>query len=257
MKRGVLALAATLALTLTACGGNASATQAPGSASSQVPQSSRGQATHAGQGGEPIDTAAIQAAVAALKTHDSWMFEATTYQSGTPDYSQTLTGTQRTSPQKAVSATHNGPNTTGFHYVRIGDDIWYDLGQPTYTHTTAADATNLTVQYEPYYLDGLVQSATDQDFDFEPVATETISGIATTHYRLSQDDLEKIVENLDDMTTADWAGDAWISDADGSLIQLAWGPQSLDDAQLTTGFKYLVTSIDCACPVDPPTAAPS
>jgi hypothetical protein len=102
-----------------------------------------------------------------------------------------------------------------------------------------------------------VQSATDQDFDFEPVATETISGIATTHYRLSQDDLEKIVENLDDMTTADWAGDAWISDADGSLIQLAWGPQSLDDAQLTTGFKYLVTSIDCACPVDPPTAAPS
>ena len=250
MKRGVLAFA--VMLTLAACGGNAPQTQAPGSASSQVPQSPRSQVTQAAQAGDPIDTAGIQAAVDTLKTHDSWTFEATGYSSGTPNFQQTITGTQRTKPQPAVSATHNSPNASNFHYIRIGDDIWYDAGQGTYTEVTSADAKNLIAQYEPYYLDGVVKSAQVQGYEYEPVGSETVSGIATTHYRLADATIEQIVESMKGITAADWAADVYISDADGSLIRLAWGPQSVDKAQITMGFNYVVTSIDCSCPVDPP-----
>jgi hypothetical protein len=238
-------LASVVAVLIAACGGS-SATPAPQS-------SSRSQATTAAQAGEPIDTAAVQAAVTALKAHDSWQFSVTLIRSGTPNTSQTITGTQRTAPQPAVSAAQPVEGSNDFHYIRIGDDIWYDVGQPTYTHIAAADAKNLIAQYEPYYLDGLVQSALANGYEFDPVADETVSGVLTTHYRLESSDVDQIVESMKGITAADWAADVWIAKADGSLMRLAWGPQSVDKAQLQPGFNYVVTALDCSCPVDPPT----
>lgn len=245
MKRGVLAFAAVLFLA--ACGGNSAATQQPSQA-----QPSRAQVTQPAQGGDAIDVSGIQAAVAALKAHDSWQFTVTTFESGTPNFSRTVTGTQRTAPQIAVSASHTVPGSSDFHYIRIGDDVWFDAGQATYTHTTAAEGPNLIVQYEPYYLDGLVQAAEANGYEYEPVGVETVSGVSAMHYRLSADDVDNIVESMTGITAAEWAADVWIAQADGSLMRLQWGPQSVDKAQLNPGFDYVVTSIDCVCPVDPP-----
>src|SRR4051812_39000448 len=103
MKRGVLNLA--VAGLVAACGGDTPATQAPrslGAGSSPA----RGQASQAGQRGATIDSAGIQAAVTALKTaHDSWQFSITTYESGTPDFSRTVAGTQSGTADNAVSFT--------------------------------------------------------------------------------------------------------------------------------------------------------
>lgn len=55
------------------------------------------------------------------------------------------------------------------------------------------------------------------------------------------------------LTTAQWAADVWIATAGGYLVRLAWGPQTLDTAQIPVGFNYVVTAVDCSCPVAPST----
>ena len=245
MRRYVLALFA--AVLLAACGSGAPVSQAP----TQAAQPSRAQSTQPGQGGQPIDTAAIQAAVAALKAHDSWQFTVTTYESGTPNFSRNVTGTQRSNPQAAVSATFSQSGQPDKRYVQIGDDVWYDAGTGSYVQTTASDNAVIS-QFQPYYLEGLVSSAQGNGYQFQPVGPDTVSAVTTTHYRLADATIQSIVQPMNGLTAADWAADVWIADADGSLMRLAWGPQSVDKAQLQTGFNYVVTSIDCTCPVDPP-----
>ena len=102
-----------------------------------------------------------------------------------------------------------------------------------------------------------MQAATAGNYQFEPVGTETVGGVTTTHYRLQEATIQSIVQNMTGMTTADWAADVYIANADGSLLRIAWGPRSADKAGLTTGVDYTVTAIDCLCPVDPPTAVSS
>jgi hypothetical protein len=252
--KNVLLLAA-IAVLGVACGG-APPTQAPGASSVQttLPEVTLGGPPVAG---EPIDSTAIQSAVTALKAHDAWQFSVTLIRAGAPNTSQTINGTQRTAPQSAISAAQTVPGSNDFHYIRIGDDIWFDVGQATYTHVPASEATNLIAQYEPYYLDGLVTAAESQNYEFEPVGDESVSGVSTTHYRLSDDDVADIVETMHDITAAEWAADVWIAKDDGALMRIAWGPQSVDKAQIPVGFNYVVTSLDCACPIDPPTSVSS
>jgi hypothetical protein len=204
--------------------------------------------------GDVIDAAAISAAVDALRSRESWQFESNTIQEGTTGgYEQSVIGTERTQPETAVDATHSGPEgVENFRYVRIGDDIWFDVGTGTFTQVTAGDAENLIVQYEPYYLNGLADSLSSQNVDFELVGVETVSNIATNHYRLSQDDRERIVETMEGITADQWGGDVWIATDGGYLVQLEWGPQTVDTAQLGIGFNYLVTAVDCECPIEPP-----
>ncbi len=187
----------------------------------------------------------------ALKVHDSWQFTVTTYESGTPNFSRTIMGTQRTRPQAAVSSTVSQPAKPDERYTRIGDDVWYDTGTGSYTQTTASDSAVIS-QFEPYQLDGLVQSAVAQGYQFVVVGAEPVSGASTTHYRLLDATVQDIVKNMTGITAAEWAADVWTADADGSLMRIAWGPQSVDKAQLNAGFNYVVTSIDCTCPVDSP-----
>jgi hypothetical protein len=86
---------------------------------------------------------------------------------------------------------------------------------------------------------------------FESVGDEDVSGVATTHYTLSEADREDVTQ-LYDIDPADWAGDVWIAKDGGYAMQLAWGPQSIEDAQISTGFSYLVTAVNCECPIEPP-----
>ncbi len=231
MTRSALAVAALLVL---ACGGTAASPAAP----------------TGGAQGDQLDTAGIQAAVATLKANDSFQFTVTTYESGTPNYSQQIVGTQRSQPQTAVSATFSRSGQGDLRYVQIGNDVWYDAGTGSYTQTTASDTAALS-QFQPYYLDGLAQSAQSNDYVFALVGSDTVGGVATKHYRLAESTVQSIVAPMN-LAPADWAADVWISDADGSLQRLSWGPQSVDNAQLQTGFDYVVTAVDCTCPVDPP-----
>jgi hypothetical protein len=225
-----------------ACAGGSPAT-APATA---------GAASSAPVGGDVIDSAAITAAVDALQARGSWQFDVR-YISAGPDggFERTLTGTERP-PEDAVDALHEQPGGMQFRYVRIGDDIWFDAGTGTFTQVQAGDAGDVIEQYEPYYLEGLADSAQSQNYEFELVGPETVSNIATSHYRLSQSDRDNIVENLDGITADQWGGDVWIATDGGYLVGLNWGPQTTETAQIPIGFSYLVTAVDCECPIEPP-----
>ena len=231
-----------------ACGGS-TATSAPTGAASSAPPGVSGPPA----GGDTIDTAAIQAAIAELQAHDSWDFEARYITAG-PDggFERTLSGTECRSPQQAVDALHQQPDGPDFRYVRIGDDIWYDVGTGSFTQVQAGDAGNLIDQYEPYYLVGLAESATSQGYEYELVNTDVMGGEESYHYRLSQAEREDIVESMEGITADQWGGDAWIALEGGSLMRLDWGPQTVDTAQIPTGFSYVVTSINTGCAVEPP-----
>jgi hypothetical protein len=250
-KRGIVGAILATGLIVTACGGN-SATSAPTTA-----PSSRAQATQQGQG-EVIDVAGVQAAVEALKTgHDAWQFKATTYQSGTPNFSRTLTGTQRTKPSTAINVTVNQSGKPDQRYIRIANDVWFDTGTGAGLETTKASDRLVESQFKPYYLDGLVTTAETEGYLYVAVGPDSVAGVPTTHYRLADDYIADIVRNLTGITAADWAADLWIADADDSLLRMTWGPQSLDRAQLQLGADWQVTSLDCTCPVEPPAASPS
>jgi len=232
-----------------ACGGGNSATpaQSHGTGATPAPLQTPGGAVP----GEPIDTATVQAAVETLQGQDSWQFAVTWIASGLQEKSS-ATGTERTTPERAVDA--DFPQSGGgvpFSYIRIGDQIWYDVGTESFTQVDAADAENLIAQYEPYYLDSLAESATAQDWEFDPLGDETVSGVATSHYRLSEADLEDVVQ-LTELDPSKWAGDVWIAKDGGYLMRLAWGPQTVEDAQISIGYDYLVTKVNCPCPIEPP-----
>ena len=97
----------------------------------------------------------------------------------------------------------------------------------------------------------MAESLSDQEFEFEPVGEEVISGINTMHYAMSEADKEDVVQTLG-IDPAGWAGDVWIATDGGYAMRVAWGPQSIDDAQISTGFNYVVTAVNCECPIEPP-----
>jgi hypothetical protein len=235
-------------LVVAACGGGSQPTIPAGG--SQAPGQSAAATPPVVQPGEPIDSAVITAAVDALRAQDSWQFTVQIINAGT---TQSITGTERTTPERAVDASHSlTESPEPFRYIRIGDDIWYDVGTGQFTQVQAANAENLIAQYEPFYINGLKDSAEVQGYEFDFVDNQTVNGLPSAHYLLSEADRENIVETIN-MDPADFAGDVYIATAGGFLTRLTWGPQSVEDAQVTIGFDYQVTAVNCECPIDPPT----
>jgi len=233
-------------LVAVACGGGGSATP--------VPATTGGQITNPPVvGGDTIDSSGIEAAVNALQSQESRQFSVDAISAGSE---QTVTGTERGSPDTAVEASHSQPGGGApFQYIRINDDIWYDVGTGQFTQVSADEAQNLIVQYEPYYLSGLADSVEVQGYEWDFVDNQTISGVPSAHYLLSEADRENITQSLD-MEPGDFAGDVFIAKEGGYLMQLTWGPQTTENPVVTTGFDYLVTAVNCECPIEPPTTSP-
>lgn len=205
----------------------------------------------------PPNTNPVQAAVAALKAeHSAWQFTLATYEPGSPNFSRTIEGTQTAKSSTAVSFTVAQQGRPDMRYVRIGNDTWSDTGGGTYTKSKADD-NYVNLAFQQFYFDTIVTAAENQGYKFEAVGPETVSGIPATHSRLADLYVQSLVVNMSSMAPADWAADVWISDEDGSLVRLAWGPQSVAKVQDQMGFDYTVTSVDCDCPVDPPRAGVS
>jgi hypothetical protein len=248
----LLALCA-LSAVIYGCGGPAASgtSQPPGS--SQAPG---GPTSTVGPtvGGGAQDSTGLGAAFTALQAHDSWQFTVTyrLTELGEP-VERTVTGTERRKPQVAVDASHPQPDGTSFRYIRIGDDIWANLGTAVFYHYDAAGSKNLISQYEDFYAAALVTTVTaNTNIEFDPVGDDSVNGIAATHYRAPARDLENIAQ-LVSLTPEQWAADAWLAKDGGYLVRLAWGPKTLDTAQPLIGFDYQVTAVDCSCPIEPPT----
>jgi len=227
-----------IALLLTACGGNLA---------TPIPTPS------------PIATAAatnpVADAVEALSQHESWQFSATTYESGTPNFSRTLKGTQSPKAPSAVGFTVTQAGKPTLKYVRLGTDVWYDNGIGSFS-ATKADDSYMNLDFQQFYLDTMLRGPETPGYQFDEVGEEAVGGIAATHYRLADTYVQSLI-GATGVSSADWAADVWVSDADGSLLRLTWGPQSLDNVQAQTGFDYTVTSVDCDCPIKPPTSVGS
>lgn len=244
-----------LMLVLVACG--SSPASSPGGGTPAGPGSSTAATSGTqptspppeGGDGEPGD---LSAAVDALTAHDSWTFEVHYFVSALDTgIESSVIGTERRKPLVAVDASHSQPTGTAFHYTRIGNDIWSDVGTGEPFHYDAAESENLIEQYEPFHLNGLVEAAERSNVEYEPVGEDEANGIPAFHYRLSEADRENIVQ-LTDLEPDQWAGDFWVARDGGHLVRLAWGPQSVDTAQPTIGFIYDVTAVDCTCPIEPP-----
>jgi hypothetical protein len=249
-------------LTLVACGGSPPAgSQAP--AGSHVPTGATGTPgasapaseappTGGSIGGQSLDSEGVRASLTALQALDSWTFQGTYWTKVLGEASeQSVTGTERRKPQVAVDATHHGP-TGDYRYIRIGDTIWVDLGTGSFTQANAPDSPNLVDQYEPLYIAALVSTALGSTVTYDAIAEETVNGIPATHYQLAEDDKQNLA-NLVGLTPEQLAGDLWLAKDGGYLVGFAWGPQSVDTAGPFMGFKYEVTSVNCTCPVAPPT----
>lgn len=255
MSRDARLIASSILLALmTACGGTGTpgVTQAPGATATPT---SAGQPTPAGPGtGESIDSDGVAAALTALNALDSWTFEVKTWTKSLGETrEQDVSGTERRKPEVAVDATHHSPSGD-FHYIRIGDDLWTNLGTDVFYHYDAADSANLISQYEPLYVNGLVETVAGfTRVEYEPVGPETVNGIAAVHYRASQSDREYLVQSYGGLTADQWAAEIWLAVDRGYLVRLAWGPQTPETAQATMGFLYDTKSTNCECPISPPT----
>ena len=200
----------------------------------------------------PESTNLAQAAVTALTTqHDAWQFTATTYESGSPNRSRTIAGTQSDRSPTALSLTVTQLGKPDMRYVRLGTDIWYDSGTGSYTKSKASD-NYVNLDFQTYFFESIVGAAEVQGYEYQSVGADTVNGVAATHYRLADHDLQGIVANMPGVTPADWGADIWVGNVDGSLLRLTWGPQAMDKAQPQTGYDYTVTAVDCDCAIRPP-----
>ena len=200
----------------------------------------------------PESTNLARAAVTALTTqHDAWQFTATTYESGSPKFSRAIAGTQSDRSPTALSMTVTQSGKPDMRYVRVGTDAWYDLGTGSYTRTKSSDSY-VNLDFQTYFFDSIIGAAETQGYEYQPVGADTVNGVAATHYRLADRDLQGIVAYMPGIAAADWGADIWVSNVDGSLLRLTWGPQATDKAQPQTGYDYTVTAVDCDCAIRPP-----
>lgn len=251
-----IALVAAAALLIAACGG-----PAPGSTDlpdgGTPPSTTDSPATDTPApvppgGGDVLLAGEIAGALTALEAKGSWMFEVTVIAASSGG-DLSIVGTERREPVPAVSARHTTQGSE-FGYIRIGDDIWYDVAIGEWTHVDAGDARNLISQYEPFHVAGLVGfAAASVNNEYELVGEEEANGVSTRHYRLSEDDRTSVTEPLG-LTPDQWLGDVWIATDGGYLVRYRWGPESLAVMAETggIGFSYDATDFGCTCPVEPP-----
>jgi len=203
-------------------------------------------------GGDILLAGDIAGALAALESQGSWMFDVSVIAASSGG-DLSIVGTERRDPVQAVSATHTTQGTA-FQYIRIGDDIWFDVGTGEWTRVDAGGARNLISQYEPFHAAGLVgYAAASKNDEYELVGQEDVNSVSTRHYRLTEHEREAVTERLG-LTPDQWLGDVWIATDGGYLVRFQWGPESFEVMQQTggIGFRFDATDFGCTCPVEAP-----
>jgi len=211
--------------------------------------------------GQAISSAQIQNAFTALNTLDSYTYTGQYFTGytgvGAP---VAIQGTERQKPQYEVqsSSTTTGATDTGTttaQYIRIGNDIWVNTGNPDlFYHYDATNPANgaLLAQYEPYGLSLQIAKSTGAQLQYQPMGTETVDGIASTHYGLSQADRDKLI-SASGLDPQSWQGDIWLSNTGGYVVKVRFCPQMQGETEPASGFIWDTTAINCPCPVTAPT----
>jgi hypothetical protein len=250
-------------LVLAACGGG-SPTPTPGGS----PTPAGATATLAGTQapGQPIGQAEIQNSFNALHQLDSYTYNGAyfTGYSGVGTY-VVLHGTQRETPTSALDSTADSVDNDDTtedqraQYIRIGNDIWVNSGDPDFFYYyDATDPSNgaLIAQYDPYALALQIAQSSGAQLQYQPMGDELVNGLSSTHYGLSQADRDQLIEQsgLDPQV---WAGDIWLAKDGGYVTSIRFGPVMQGETLPISGFIWDTTSINCECPVNPPSNAAS
>jgi hypothetical protein len=240
-------------LMLAACGGGTSPTATPAGASpspagTPVP-------------GQAISGPQIQNAFTALETLDSYQYTGSYFTGytgvGAP---VTIVGTERQTPQYELdtkTSTTNQTDTEAINaqYIRIGNDIWVNSGNPdAFYHYDATDPSNgaILAQYEPFGLALQIAQSSGARLQYQPMGTETVNGVESTHYGLSQADRDNLIE-ASGLDPQSWAGDIWLATSGGWIVKGQFGPVMQGETEPVSGFRWAVVAINCTCPVTAPT----
>ena len=199
-----------------------------------------------------------------LRTLDSYQFTGWYFTGYTGlGTAQSLAGTQRQVPTPALDTvahadtgqdTGNDTNEgVDGHYIRINDDIWVNTLDPDFFYHYDADTSpELVAQYEPYAVATHIANATGVQLQYQPVGAETVNGIESMHYGLSEADRADLIQKSG-LDPREWAGDVWLATNGGYLVKLEFGPVFEGETTPGEGWRWDTTAINCACPVNPPT----
>jgi hypothetical protein len=245
-------------LVVSACGGGSTPTASPVGTS---PAGSSPTPAGTPVPGQAISGPQIQNAFNALSTLDSYTYTGSYFTGytgvGAP---VALQGTERQKPQYEIdtkTTTTNQTDTTPINaqYIRIGNDIWVNTGNPdVFYHYDANNPANgaILAQYEPYGLALQIAKSAGAQLQYAPMGTETVDGVESTHYGLSQADRDNLIaaSGLDPQS---WAGDIWLSNNGAWVVKVRFGPVMQGQTDPTSGFIWDTTAINCECPVTAPT----
>jgi hypothetical protein len=249
--------AVTAMLVVSACGGGSTPTASPAGTAAGASPPPAGTPVP----GQAISGPQIQNAFTALGTLDSYTYTGSYFTGytgvGAP---VALVGTERQKPQYEIdtkTTTTNQTDTTQVkaQYIRIGNDIWVNSGNPdAFYHYDATNPANgaILAQYEPFGLALQIAKSAGAQLQYAPMGTETVNGVESTHYGLSQADRDNLIaaSGLDPQS---WAGDIWLATNGGWIVKGLFGPVMQGETDPTSGFIWDTTSINCTCPVTAPT----
>lgn len=242
---------AVVMLVLAACGGT-SPTQSPGG--SPRPAGPTPTLAPTPAPGAAVTSADVRNAMAALSRLDSYQFTGAYFTGYAGVGSQvSLNGTERSTPTFAIDSTSQAANGPAGHYIRIANDLWVNTGVPdAFYHYDATTSGNLIAQFEPYAVAVHIADASGLQNTYQPVGVETVNGVESMHYGLSQADRDSLIQRsgLDPKT---WAGDVWLATNGGYLVSLRFGPLFEGETEPGQGFIWDTTATNCSCPVNPPT----
>jgi hypothetical protein len=234
-----LALGLLIVMAVAACGGAAAAPGANGGGNGSEEQI-------------PGDNSAtLKAAFDSVMAAESFQFEATTQEYGTFPAKATASGTVRSAPVAASLFTWTAVDGTASSHLIHDGTLWIDGGDGNFVNVGDV-SDSIRDQQAAYEVRKIWDALSHQLDDYELVGEEQVGGVATTHYRLNDYRREQFIETMK-MPVSQYSADIWV-DADGYLRKVFRGvqPDAAGEPAKGSATTWILTAIDCECPVEPP-----
>jgi len=233
--RGLLVLAAAVAIAASACSGN---TATPSAGASNAPSQSAATATPAGQA--PTSAPSAQA-TSALDNAGDAMGNLTSYK-----YTMTLAGGTFDDMYSSVGGSPAAPNTPfavkgtvilspeksadvtvgELHIIETGGSDYLDMGNTGGFTKTDVQAPGLTDQWTPA---SIFAAFNPSGSGYSVVGTETKNGVAADHYQAGASALAELA-SVSGVDNATWTADIWLAQNGGYPVSLAVVAKASDNS---------------------------